>query len=230
MDGGRVLRALLAMRMDYARATNIAATIGQGMAILFGFIGLFGPFMLILIAVFVWFGAAQEAAAAEMRSSLEGARVRDAMLTEFHVLSPNQTIGDAGRMLLAGSQQDFPVVEHGVVIGMLHRDSLFLGLKEHGETYPVEEAMRREVTAVDPAEALESAVAQVNAEHGTTVVVLESGRLVGLLTAENIGEYFFIRAALAKRRHHPPPLPRNSGAPPVVPPPLIPRHGGTAVR
>ena len=231
MDGGRVLRALLAMRMDYTRATTIAATIGQCMAILFGFIGLFGPFMLILIAVFVWFGAAQEAAAAEMKGSLEGARVRDAMLTEFHVLSPSQTIGDAGRMLLAGSQQDFPVVESGAVIGMLHRNDLFRGLKEHGEIYPVAEAMRREVTAVDPAQALDSAVAQVNSEHGTTIVALENGRLVGLLTAENIGEYFFIRAALAKRHHQPPPIPTTRpSAPPIIRPPLIPRHGETTAR
>jgi Zn-dependent protease/predicted transcriptional regulator len=226
MDGGRVLRALLAMRMNHARATNIAATIGQGMALLFGFAGLFLSPMLILIAVFVWIGAGQEAAAAEMRLSLSGARVRDAMLTEFHVLSPDQTIGDASRMLLAGSQQDFPVVDHGVVIGILHRSDLFRGLKEHGESYLVAEAMRRELSAVDPAQPLDSAVAQVNSEHGTTVLALENGRLVGLLTAENIGEYFFIRAALGKRRRQPPPLPTSApGAPPVIRPTLIPRHG-----
>jgi Zn-dependent protease len=231
MDGGRVLRALLAMRMPYARATSIAASIGQGMAILFGFIGLFGPYMLILIAVFVWFGAGQEAAAAEIRTSLEGARVRDAMLTEFHTLSPEQTIGEASRMLLAGSQQDFPVVENGVVVGMLRRTDLFNGLKAHGENYPVAEAMRREVTFVDPAQALDFAVAQVNAEHGTTVVALENGRIAGLLTAENIGEYFFIRAALAKRGQQPPPIPgARPSAPPLIRPPLIPHHGETTAR
>ena len=77
MDGGRVLRSLLAMRMEYARATRIAARIGQGMAALFGFAGLFGNPMLLLIALFVWIGAGQEAAAVEMKSSFSGrARAR----------------------------------------------------------------------------------------------------------------------------------------------------------
>jgi Zn-dependent protease len=226
MDGGRVLRALLAMRMSYARATNIAATIGQVMAILFGFVGLFGPYMLILIAVFVWFGASQEAAAAQMRTSLQGARVRDAMLTEFHSLGPRQTIGEVTRILLAGSQHDFPVVDNGMVIGMLQRDDLFKALKYHGENYSVGEAMRREVAAVEPGQSLDSAVAQVSAEHGTTVVVLEGKRLVGLLTAENIGEYFFIRGALANRRVQPPPIPAIRPAPPpIIRPPLVHRPG-----
>ena len=68
MDGGRVLRALLAMRMEYARATRIAASIGQGIAFVFGFIGLFTNPMLLFIAFFVWIGAGQEAAAAQMKS------------------------------------------------------------------------------------------------------------------------------------------------------------------
>src|SRR5512137_1095704 len=121
MDGGRVLRALLALRMDYARATRIAASIGQGMAFLFGAAGLFGNPMLILIAFFVWIGAAHEAAAVQMKSTLGGCLVREAMLTDFRTLSPRETLGQAVRLLLAGSQQDFPVVDNGQVVGMLSR-------------------------------------------------------------------------------------------------------------
>ena len=125
MDGGRVLRSLLAMRLEYARATRIAARIGQGMAALFGFAGLFGNPMLLLIALFVWIGAGQEAAAVEMKSSFSGVRVREAMLTDFQTLSPTETVAEAARLLLAGSQQDFPVVENGRVVGVLTHVRLF---------------------------------------------------------------------------------------------------------
>ena len=116
MDGGRVLRALLASRMEYARATQIAAVVGQGLAFVFGFIGLFTNPMLLFIALFVWIGAAQEAAAVEMKAGLAGYLVRDAMQTDFRTLSTQNSVGDARRLLLAGSQQDFAVVEHGQVV------------------------------------------------------------------------------------------------------------------
>jgi Zn-dependent protease len=124
MDGGRVLRSLLALQLDYARATRIAARIGQGMAFVFGFIGLFTNPMLLLIALFVWVGAAQEAAAAEMKASFTGVTVREAMLTDFKVLAPENTLGDATRLILAGSQQDFPVLSNGQFGGMLGHTQL----------------------------------------------------------------------------------------------------------
>ncbi len=95
MDGGRVLRAALAMRMEYTRATARAAAIGQGMAILFGFLGLLGNPVLIFIAFFVWIGAAQEASMVQMKSALAGIPVRRAMLTHFRTLTPANTLGDA---------------------------------------------------------------------------------------------------------------------------------------
>ena len=115
------------------RATRIAARIGQGMAVVFGFAGLFGNPMLLLIALFVWIGASQEAAAVEMKSSFAGMPVRAAMLTEFRALSPHDTIGDATKALLAGSQQDFPVVDGVEVVGVLTHQRLFEALRQRGE-------------------------------------------------------------------------------------------------
>ena len=109
MDGGRVVRALLATRLEYTRATSIAASLGQGMALLFGFVGLFINPFLVFIAVFVWIGAAQEASVVQMKTSLGGIPVSRAMVTDFRALDENATLSDAMRAILAGSQQDFPV-------------------------------------------------------------------------------------------------------------------------
>jgi Zn-dependent protease/predicted transcriptional regulator len=198
MDGGRMLRALLAMRLNHARATRIAARIGQGIAVLFGFIGLFGNPMLLLIAVFVWLGAAQEAVASELKSSISGARVHDAMLTEFKTLAPDDTLGEAARLLLASSQQDFPVVDRDAVVGILTHRELLGALRERGEHALVGEVMRREFALLGAADPLETALAPANVEKGLAMPVLADGRLIGLVTAENVGEFFMIRSALSK--------------------------------
>jgi Zn-dependent protease len=226
MDGGRVLRAVLAMRMDYARATRIAARTGQGMAVVFGFMGVFGNPMLLLIALFVWIGAAQEAAAVQMKGALGGYLARDAMQTDFRTLSTQNSLGDAMRLLLAGSQQDFPVVENGQVVGMLDHAQLFRALGEQGESGSVASAMRTEFEPVEASELLDSAMAQASPERGFTRPVLRDGNLVGLLTAENLGEFLMIRTALEQRRNNPkPPRLRASEVPPVITQPAALRPG-----
>lgn len=208
MDGGRVLRAVLALRLEYARATRIAATIGQGLAIAFGFAGLFSNPLLLFIAAFIWIGASQEAAATDMKAAIGGLPVREAMLTDFRTLSPDDTLGAATRLLIEGSQQDFPVVVEGRVAGVLSHARLFEILRERGEWTLVGEAMEREFRTLRPEEPLDGALFQ--AEPGQTVMpVVRNGQLVGLITAENIGELMMIRAARAQRGVEPPPLPRD---------------------
>src|SRR5205085_5987794 len=125
MDGGRVLRALLATRLSYARATQVAASIGQGFAFIFGFIGLlYNPF-LIFIALFVYIGASQEAALAQMRDVSRHFPVSSAMVREFRTLADTATLEEAVDALLATSQHDFPVVDStGAVAGVLTRHDL----------------------------------------------------------------------------------------------------------
>lgn len=200
MDGGRVLRSLLAMRMDYARATTIAATIGQGMAVLFFFAGLFSTPMLILIAVFVWLGASQEADLAQMRSSFSGVPVAQVMLTDFQALAPTDTLGHVVRVILAGSQQDFPVLHNGTVTGILERKGLIRGLNERGSEGRVTDIMRTDFPLIEASEMLEVAVERQRAAALATVPVVRHGQLVGLLTWDNLSEFLLIKSALARRR------------------------------
>jgi CBS domain-containing protein len=195
MDGGRVLRALLAMKLDYTRATSIAATVGKCMAIVFGIVGLFGNPMLLIIAFFVWMGATQEAGAARLKSSFNGVAVREAMLTNFTSLSPTATLGEVSRLILAGSQQDFPVVENGRVVGMLLGEDIFAAIRTHPADTPVEVVMRTDFDTLEEGEMLDEALGQLRSQHGMTVPVTRKGIISGLLTAENLNELHLLKSA-----------------------------------
>ena len=197
MDGGRVLRALLAMRMEYVRATQIAANIGQGMAFLFGLVGLFGNPFLLFIAFFVWIGASQEASMVQMKDSISGIPVTRAMMTDFQTLSPSDTLARVVGLVLAGSQHDFPVVDaNGRVIGILERDAFIAALSREGQSARVVEVMRRDVPEVDSHDMVESAVMRLQESGAKTLPVMHAGQFVGLITAENITEFLMIRSAL----------------------------------
>jgi Zn-dependent protease len=198
MDGGRALRALLATRMEYTRATQRAAVIGQGMAILFGFFGLQGNPMLIFIAFFVWIGAGQEASMVQMKSALAGIPVRRAMLTYFRTLTPTSTLGDAADLVLSGSQQDFPVMDDGRLEGVLTRSDLLKALTRSGRDAAVGDNMKRDCPTADTSEMLETVLARVRGRDCHTVPIMERGILVGLVTMDNVGEFLMIQAAERK--------------------------------
>lgn len=219
MDGGRVLRSLLAMHLPCVRATRIAARIGQVMAVLFGFAGLFGSPTLLLIAVFVWVGAAREAAAVGMNSSFIGVRVHEAMLTDFRVLSPLDTVEEAARLLLAGSQQDFPVLENGRVVGVLTPARLLAALRDRGASAPVGEVMESKFQIVSAEEELGDVLGRIEQGQATLFPVIWNRRLVGLLTPENISEFYLIRRVLSGGGGGRAPAPPVFRIPREMPPP-----------
>ena len=200
MDGGRVLRALLATRLDYVRATQVAASVGQGMAVLFVFLGFFFNPFLIFIGLFVWLGAAQEASLVQMRSALAGIPVRRAMITEFRTLGPDEALDQAVEYLQSGFQQDFPVVEDGRLVGILTRSDLVAALGRHGPGARVREAMRRDFVTVDPRDMLQTTFARLQDCDCRTLPVVQDGRLVGLVTTDNLAEVLMIQEALREQR------------------------------
>ena len=204
MDGGRVLRAILALNRDYASATQTAANVGQVMAMLFGLIGiLMGNIVLIFIAVFVYFGARSESQRAMFRSFTHGATVRNAMMTRFAVLRVGDTLGDAVDELLAGSDHDVPVVretESGLEVeGILRRQTLIQALSQHDRSHPVDAFADAPCFLAEDDEMLEDVFVKMNEAQCSTVPVIKDGNLVGLLTLENVGEMVMIASALDQR-------------------------------
>ncbi|MFG1479855.1 site-2 protease family protein [Xanthobacter sp. V4C-4] len=197
MDGGRVLRALLAMRMGFGRATALAASIGQGLAIAFGLAGIFFNPMLMIIGVFVFLAASGEAGQAQLKEASRGLSVADAMITHFETLGPGSTVDDAADALIRTTQREFPVVDGaGHLRGVLTRDAMIGALKDDGPRTPVAEVMRRDIPTVDARARLDAALKLLTAAQAPAVGVLDGeGRLVGLLTPENVGELMMLHAA-----------------------------------
>jgi Zn-dependent protease/CBS domain-containing protein len=210
MDGGRVLRAILALRMSYVRATNLAAGVGQTLAFGFAFVGLssifFGhlgpvsnPFLL-FIALFVWMGASHEAGLVQMKSALGNVPVARLMVTDFRTLAPDDSLSRAVEHLLGGWQHDFPVLEQGRVAGVLTRSALVHGLAQRGQNGLVRDVMLREVSAIEPGETTENVLLRLSACEQQILLVVQDERLSGILTKDNLQDFLLIRAALNGER------------------------------
>jgi CBS domain-containing protein len=211
MDGGRVLRALLAMRIDYVKATEAAAEVGQALALLLGFLGLLGNPLLVFIALFVWLGAGHEASLVTARSLLAHQPLQRVMISEFKTLRPDDSLSQAVEHVLAGFQHDFPVVEDGALVGMLGLKELLEGLTTAGATGAVRHAMNREFESVHPGEALEGTLARLQDSTGRSWPVVRDGRLIGIFTLDNVNELLSIENALRFRPRPPRAAPSVTG-------------------
>lgn len=198
MDGGRVLRALLASRFGYVRATGIAASIGQFVAFVLGFIGLLANPILIFIAIFVYLAAASEAHMVSLRAVSRGVPVSHAMMTQFATLSPEAHIDEAVQTLLQTSQGEFPVVDGaGKPVGVLDRGALVRALKTLGPDARVGDAMTPDIPVIDQRSTLEQAFKTLQEKSAPAVAVTDAfGKLTGLVTSETIAEMMMLQEAM----------------------------------
>jgi stage IV sporulation protein FB len=200
MDGGRVLRAALAARLGYVRATEVAAAIGQFVAFALGFIGLFGNPLLIFIAIFVYLAATSEAHMVALRAASRGVPVSHAMVTQFATLSPQAHVDEAVQTLLQTSQGEFPVVDGaGKPVGVLGRGDLIRALKTLGPDARVGDAMTADMPTIGHRRCLEDAFKLMQEKAVPAVGVTDAtGRLVGLVTSETVIETLMLQEALPK--------------------------------
>ncbi len=202
MDGGRVFRALLAVRFEYIRATQIAATVGQGFAFLFALLGLFYNPFLLLIAFFIFMAAGQEAATVQMRSAFDGIPVARAMIRDFRTLRAGDPLSRAVEYLLDGNQQDFPVVGEWAgdpPLGVLTRADLLNALAAGRMDQRVGAVARTNCGVAHPREMLDVVFQRMQEAGCPAIPVMEAGgEIVGMLTLENVGEFAMVHAAITR--------------------------------
>jgi Zn-dependent protease/CBS domain-containing protein len=205
MDGGRVLRALLAVPLGYTRATRVAAAIGQGLAFVFALLGLLGNPLLILIAVFIFLAASGEAGYVQAREYTRGYLASHAMITAYQTLSPTSSVDDAAALLLRTTQQEFPVVDGaGAMRGVLTREALIGALQLSGGATSVVDVMDKDVPVVLENACLDNIFQQLQRGARRLVGVVDTHRrLVGYITAENLTELIMIQSSRAARPQGP---------------------------
>lgn len=196
MDGGRVLRAALAMRLDRTRATDLAARVGQAMALLFGMLGLAYNPMLVLVAAFVWMGARAEASMVHAKSALHGLQVSQAMVTDFRTLSPDEPLAHAVNLTLTSFQQDFPVLDAGRAIGVVTHADVLRGLSAGGPATRVGDVMHRDFAVASPTESLDMALARLQSSPCRAMLVVRGDVLRGMVTPDNVAELLTMARAV----------------------------------
>jgi Zn-dependent protease/CBS domain-containing protein len=187
MDGGRVLRALLAMgHRDYARATDIAARVGQVVAVGFGIVGLLTNPFLVLIALFVWVGAREEARVTHVHASLAGVPVSSAMLTTMMSVRPEEPVASVVQSMLGSFQDDVPVVAGTRFVGMIAREDVLRAAMSGRTDLPVASLMQPDAPRVSETDSLDAAFEQLRASGRRSLPVVRGEHLVGMLPIENV--------------------------------------------
>ena len=198
MDGGRVLRGILAMKMDYVRATSVAVFIGQAVATVFIFFGIFFNWWLALIGVFLYMGAGSEKQYVRFRSFLHQVPVSQVMITDFRSLHPDEVLSGVLERFYHGSQEDFPVIGETGLEGILTRDHILAGIRDKGLGVRVGDVMDRSFTSVDPDMPLDEVYKKLLSSRKTAVAVVDKGEVKGMVCLNGISRYFLTKAALSK--------------------------------
>jgi Zn-dependent protease/predicted transcriptional regulator len=197
-DGGRVLRGLLAIRLDFVQATTAAVFIGQAIAMFFIFFGIFYNWWLAIIGLFLYIGAGSEKQQVILKSLLNNVPASEAMTTEFVSLQPNDTLRKAIEHFHHGCQDDFPVLGDKGIEGVLTRDRILASIHEKGLDVLVSEIMDRTFASVDPKMPLDSVYKKLLSSRKTAVAVVDKDRVKGMVCLDGISRYFMIKAAMGK--------------------------------
>jgi Zn-dependent protease/CBS domain-containing protein len=193
LDGGRILRGLLATRLGVVRATDVSSAVGQAFAAAFFLIGLLGGnFLLALVAVFIFFGASGESQMVKQRELTHGLTVSDVMGTKLRTktVTPYHTFGQVLDSVIHGYQEDFPVMnEEGKLVGMITRDEIMAAAHSPERYSRVRDLMKTNVPTISSqADLFEEGLPTLQQSGLRALPVIENGELVGMLTIEDVGQ------------------------------------------
>lgn len=195
MDGGRILRALLAYKMDRLKATRIAAGIGQALAVGFVILGFYGNPFLIFIGIFIFMGAQGEARFAQGRALVKNVMIREVMMIDIPTLEATLTIRDAAQHVLNGQNRNFVVTAQEKPVGTLGYKDIVKALAEHGEGALIESAMDRELISLPAETSLEDGLKQLQQAHKPLALVVANNKMIGIVDAQNIAEFLMMKQA-----------------------------------
>lgn len=199
MDGGRILRSLLAMILPYPKATGVATTLGQMLALGFILVGLLENPLLILIGLFVFIGAESEDRAVHIKEMLRDVLAEEVMVTDFVSLHPEDTLGRCLEYVYHHRQEDFPVLADGQLRGLLARKDWLVALHRDGVQVRVADVMKRRFVSVSPKTSVARLYNDLWLLKQGVFPVIEGGKVVGLLTAEDVGRFLIVQEAQKTR-------------------------------
>ncbi|MBG0770747.1 MAG: site-2 protease family protein [Anaerolineaceae bacterium] len=191
MDGGRMLRALLALVMDRVKATKVAAGVGRGFAVLMGVLGMFFNTWLILTSIFVWWSAGAEAQAETIKAGLDGLSVRDVLVNLFYQVEANQPLTTVYQLTASTGQRDMPVTSNGHFLGMIRHEDLKAAIERLGTRAPAYAAIGVEPVGLDPQMPVNDMLPRF--AECSTQPVIENGQLIGLVTPQSVQQMIWLR-------------------------------------
>lgn len=191
MDGGRVLRAVLALRMGYRRATRVAVGFGHAFALAFAYFGIVKlNLILIAIAVFTYIAASNEDMQVQVKEALKKFKVCDILPRDFATLSKERTLADVLELVFHSHQEDFPVVSSGRLSGFITRQDIMKGVHSGGTGVRVGDIMRTRVPKVKASDSLVRAQALMQEAGVRALPVVDGGAVKGVVTLEDIGRVY----------------------------------------
>lgn len=196
MDGGRIFRALLSLKLERTKATQIAANLGQFIAILFVLLGLFYNIWLVFIGIFIYLGAGAEASQEYVQRDLSRYHVGNLVMSKYTLLSAHDALSAALRALLDSQEREFLVTENGIVSGVLTRDEMLAGLAQFGQNVQIGKIMRRDIQFIPPQMPVTDALRIMTELNMPMLPVGYPDKLVGVIDMENISEFLLIQKAM----------------------------------
>ena len=193
MDGGRILRAILAQKMGYQKATRIAVNFGHIFALLFGYFGLMrGHIILIIIAVFIYMAASSEEQQVDVRETLKKFRIKDLVPSKFLTLSKDATLSKVLELMFHSHQEDFPVIQESRMIGFVTRHDIINGMHQYGTGASVSRIMKTNAPVLHVSDSLDKAQNVMQENNVRALPVLKGTDVIGIVTIEDISRVYSI--------------------------------------